>query len=78
MSLALANAFMRNGASKMVAFLIALPIFLMFVIIAFFKFSELRIHEFIAKMMFSYRQKILSWIKKNLKDCEGLTASNKS
>jgi len=42
MSLALANAFIRNGASKAIAIIITLPIFLLFVIVAFFKYSELR------------------------------------
>jgi hypothetical protein len=31
--------------------MVALPVFLLFVLIAFFKYSELRIHEFIAKMI---------------------------
>ncbi len=61
LSLALANAFMRNGASKAVWFLIALPVFLFFVIVAFFKYSELRLHEFIAKMI---RTHILDTTKK--------------
>ena len=51
LSLAFANAFIRNWASKVIAFMVALPVFLLFVLIAFFKYSELRIHEFIAKMI---------------------------
>ena len=61
MSLALANAFIRNGASKAIAIIITLPIFLLFVIVAFFKYSELRLHEFIAKMI---RTHILDTTKK--------------
>lgn len=48
------NIFVRNGASKLVAFMLAIPIFLIFVLIAFFKYSELRLHEFIAKMVRTY------------------------
>ncbi len=51
LSLALANAFIRNGASNAVWFIIALPIFVLFIFVAFFKYSELRLHEFIAKMI---------------------------
>jgi len=49
--LAVANAFIRNGSSRAVWLLVALPIFIIFVIIAFFRYSELRIHEFLAKMI---------------------------
>ncbi len=51
LSLAFSNAFIRNWASKVVWLVVALPVFLIFVIIAFFKYSELRIHEFLAKMI---------------------------
>lgn len=50
----LRNLFVRNGASKLIAFMLAIPIFLIFVLIAFFKYSELRLHEFIAKMIRTY------------------------
>lgn len=33
------------------AFLLALPILLIFILVAFFKYSELRLHEFVAKMI---------------------------
>lgn len=50
-TLALANAFIRNGMGQILAFLLALPFFVICVVIAFFKYSELRIHEFVAKMI---------------------------
>ena len=49
--MALANAVVRNGGSKFVAFFVTLPLFFFFIIVAFFKYSELRLHEFIAKMI---------------------------
>lgn len=50
-TLAISNAFIRNWASKMLAFLLAFPFFVIMVIIAFFKYSELTIVQFIAKMI---------------------------
>ena len=44
----------KNGVAKYAAFLIVLPILLIFVFIAFFKYSELTLFPFIAKMIRTY------------------------
>jgi hypothetical protein len=52
LSLVIWNQLIKNGTtSKTIAFMITLPVFLLFVFVAFFKYSELRLHEFIAKMI---------------------------
>lgn len=51
LTLAIAQWFIKAGVGNVMAFIIALPIFLIFVLIAFFKYSELRLHEFIAKQI---------------------------
>jgi ABC-type polysaccharide transport system permease subunit len=50
-SLVIRNQLVKNNSSKTIAVMITLPVFLLFVFIAFFKYSELRLHEFIAKMI---------------------------
>ena len=44
----------KNGVGKFAAFVVAIPIFLLFVFIAFFKYSELTLLPFIAKMIRTY------------------------
>lgn len=49
------NQLVKNDAVwKGTALMLALPIFLLFVFIAFFKYSELNLYEFIAKMIRTY------------------------
>ncbi len=52
-SLAIFNQASRSG-SKMVWLIVALPVFLLFVIIAFFQISELSLIPFIAKLIRTY------------------------
>lgn len=53
-SLWLFNTLFKNWVGKRAAGIIALPILLIFVTIAFFKFSELTLLPFIAKMIKTY------------------------
>jgi hypothetical protein len=53
-SMVIRNQLVRSEVSKGVAFMLAMPILLLFIFIAFFKYSELRLHEFIAKMIKTY------------------------
>jgi hypothetical protein len=48
------NVLFKNGVAKYVAFMAALPIIMIFALIAFFKYSELTLFPFIAKMIRSY------------------------
>ena len=48
------NVLYKNGVGRYVAIIVALPIFLAFVFIAFFKYSELTLFPFIAKMIRTY------------------------
>ncbi len=51
-SLVIRNQLVKNNSvGKGIALMITLPIFCLFVFIAFFKYSELRLHEFIAKII---------------------------
>lgn len=51
LTLAVANAFIKAGVSQILSFIIAIPIFIIMVIVAFFKISEMSLHEFIAKLI---------------------------
>lgn len=52
LTLAVANGVMRaTGGNKLIWFLVAFPIFLITVVIAFFRYSEMSILEFIAKQI---------------------------
>jgi hypothetical protein len=44
------NVLFKNGVDKYASFMAALPILLLFVFIAFFKYSELTLFPFIAKI----------------------------
>ncbi len=48
------NTLYRNGVARWMAFLLIIPIFLIFIAIAFFKYSELTLLPFIAKMIQTY------------------------
>ncbi len=48
------NVLFKNGVSKTMAFIVAIPIFMVFVFVAFFKYSELTLFPFIAKMIRTY------------------------
>lgn len=54
LTLALWNTLFKNGTSKGTAFIIALPVFLLCVFIAFFKYSELTLIPFCAKLVRTY------------------------
>lgn len=51
LSLWLWNQMAKTGISKWIAFVAILPIFIVFIVIAFFKVSELSLIPFIAKMI---------------------------
>lgn len=52
LSLVIRNQLIKSATtSKAIALIVTLPVFLIFVVVAFFKYSELRLHEFIAKMI---------------------------
>jgi hypothetical protein len=48
------NVLSKNGVGRYTAIIIAIPVFLAFVFIAFFKYSELTLFPFIAKMISTY------------------------
>lgn len=48
------NVLYKNGVGRFTAIVVALPIFMAFVFIAFFKYSELTLFPFIAKMIRTY------------------------
>lgn len=48
------NNLYNNGVGRWAAMIVAIPIFLVFVFIAFFKYSELTLLPFIAKMIRTY------------------------
>lgn len=48
------NTLYNNGVARSTAFFVAIPIFLVFVFIAFFKYSELTLLPFISKMITTY------------------------
>lgn len=54
MTLGVWNTLYKNGTPRGTAFVVALPIFLLCVFIAFFKQSELTLIPFIAKMIRTY------------------------
>lgn len=53
-SLGIWNTLYKNGLWRYSAFVFALPVFLIFVFIAFFKYSELTLFPFLAKMIRTY------------------------
>lgn len=53
-SLMIWNWLVKKWIDRLVAFIFVLPIFLIFVIVAFFKFSELKLIPFISKMITTY------------------------
>ena len=48
------NVLYKNGVGRYTAIIVAAPIFFIFVFIAFFKYSELTLFPFIAKMIRTY------------------------
>lgn len=54
LSLGVWNNLTTNGVERIVAFFMVLPILLIFVFIAFFKYSELSLIPFLAKMVKTY------------------------
>ena len=54
LGLGIRNVLYKNGVSKFEAFIVAIPILLLFAFIAFFKYSELTLLPFIAKMIRTY------------------------
>jgi hypothetical protein len=48
------NVLSKNGVGRYTSIIIAIPVFLVFVFIAFFKYSELTLFPFIAKMIRTY------------------------
>ena len=50
-SLVIWNAMVRNGASKTTSAVFAVPVFIIFVVIAFFNISEMGLLAFIAKVV---------------------------
>lgn len=54
LSLGIWNVLFKNWVDRYMAIVIAIPIFLFFVFIAFFKYSELTLFPFIAKMIRTY------------------------
>jgi len=48
------NVLYKNGVGRFAAIVIAFPVFMIFVFIAFFKYSELTLFPFIAKMIRTY------------------------
>lgn len=51
MGLGIRNQMVKSGVNKGVAFVVVLPIFVIFIIIAFFKVSELSLIPFLAKFI---------------------------
>ena len=54
LSLGVWNKLVTGNVDKLIAFLFVLPILLLFIFIAFFKYSELTLIPFIAKMIRTY------------------------
>ncbi len=53
-SLVIWNSLTKAWTDKMIAFILVLPIFLIFLVIAFFKISELSLLPFLAKLLRTY------------------------
>jgi len=53
-SLMIWNWLVKKWVDRLVALIFVLPIFLVFIIVAFFKFSELKLIPFISKMISTY------------------------
>lgn len=51
LSLVIWNGMVRSGASKATAAVFAIPVFIIFIVIAFFRISELGLVAFIAKLI---------------------------
>lgn len=51
LALVIWNAMVRGGASKATAAVFAIPVFIIFVVIAFFNVSEMGLMQFIAKIV---------------------------
>lgn len=61
----------KNGVGRYAAIIVALPIFMAFVFIAFFKYSELTLFPFIAKMIRTYFLDVtkkfqINWLRPDL------------
>lgn len=54
LTLAVWNSLVKNWVDKIVSMILVSPIFIIFCIIAFFKFSELKLVPFLAKMVRTY------------------------